>query len=53
MKGFYRQKRTGTRDLDKEKSKVLPAKFFPLGDGRVYQADYLTSAGQVIPDRLV
>lgn len=58
MEDSYRQKGVGIRRLHKQKKKAvwLLQSSFPLGDGKgmwVYQADYLTSAEQVIPDWLV
>lgn len=57
MEDSYRQKGVGIRRLHKQKKKrQFGLNSFPLGDGKgmwVYQADYLTSAEQVIPDWLV
>ena len=51
MKDFYRQKGAGTRKLYEAKKWVGYCKVtFFWGMAGVYQADYLTSADQAIPD---
>ena len=49
-----RQKGAGTRKLYWAKKRIGCCKVpFPVGDGRVYLADYLTNAEQAIPNWLV
>ena len=50
MKGFYRKKGAGTRKLHEAKKWIGYHKItFLQGTAEVYQADYLTSADEVIP----
>ena len=48
MKDFYKQKEEGTRNEAKKVGWLLQSYFSLMA--RVYQADYLTSADQAIPD---
>ena len=53
MEDFYRQKRAGIRNLYCGKEQVGFCKVTFFGElAEVYQADYLTSADQTIPDGL-
>ena len=53
MEDFYRQKRAGIRNLYRGKEQVGFCKVTFFGElAEVYQADYLTSADQTIPDGL-
>lgn len=47
MKDFHRQEGAGTRRHTGQKTVWLSPGYFPLGG---WQADYLTSTDQVIPD---
>lgn len=55
MKGFfYRQKGAGKESYTIQKKRVGYLQgHFPLGNGGVCEADYLTSADRGTPDRLV
>ena len=54
MKEFYRQKRAGISKLYFGKEQVGFCKVTFFGElAGVYQADYLTSVDQTIPDSLV
>lgn len=52
MKDFYRQKGAESKKLYNTRPKIglVIARLVSLGLAGVYQVDYLTGAGQLIPD---